>query len=415
MENNYVKRIVETESSEKLKASGAVLIRGPKACGKTVLAKRYAKSILRVDTDPIVPIKMQFSPKELLDGETPRLIDEWQKQPILRDFVRHEVDERNKVGQFILTGSSTPDDESEQHSGAGRFTVIDMNTLSWLEMGYSTGKVSLSKLLDGEAIPSDEPSITFNELIERIIIGGWPSNLGKDLESARIVNRDYLKLISEVDISRVKGSIRRDPLKVKAMIKSLARNISTPADMQTIADDTENEGAQITRATSFDYYAALSRLMIVKEQPAWNTHLRSTAELRKTPKRHFCDVSLVAAALDINKDRITQDPNFLGFIFESLVVQNISIYANAINANVYYYRDSSGNEIDAIVQRENGDWAGFEIKLNENDAQLAAEKLIEISKNIKTPPKSLNIITPAPRSYPLKNGVNVISIASLGI
>jgi predicted AAA+ superfamily ATPase len=413
--DKYIKRLAESELEAKLKASGAVLIRGPKACGKTILAKRYAKSVLQVDTDPIVPIKIQYSADALLAGATPRLLDEWQKQPSLRTFVRHEVDDRGQAGQFILTGSSTPDDDRDEHSGAGRFTVIDMLPFSWLEMGYSTGKISLDRLLDGASVPIDEPKTTFDDLIERLIVGGWPVNHGKDFESARILNRDYLKLISEVDISRVKGSIRRDPLKVKAMIKSLARNISMPADMQTIANDTEGGEEQITRATAFDYYAALSRLMIVKEQPAWNTHLRSAAELRKTPKRHFCDVSLVAAALDLDRDRIIQDLNFLGFIFESLVVQNLFIYANALNAQVYYYRDSNGDEIDAVVQRENGNWAGFEVKLNIEDAAKASQKLLNIAKNIRTAPKSLNIITPAPRSYTLPNGVNVISLASLGV
>jgi predicted AAA+ superfamily ATPase len=415
---SYIKRLIDTELQRKLAASGAVLIRGAKACGKTESAKQFAKSILQVDRDENIPLLFETAPKRILMGETPRLIDEWQVLPKLWDHVRHEVDERQQKAQFILTGSAHPEENTKMHSGAGRFTILDMRTMSWQELGLSSGKISLADLFESKSIDIyDEPQ-ELDLIIGQLIKGGFPRQMNSSVAQAADINRAYVELLADVDMSRV-SQTKRDPIKVRSLLKSLARNTSTLVDNAVLEKDIkEHETKSLSRPTIYDYLDVLQRLMILEDQPAWNTHIRSTHTLRNSAKRHFTDVSLAAAALGANEQTLFNDLKFTGFLFESMVVHDLRVYGQANDAKVYHYRDSSGLEVDSIVQKYNGAWCAFEIKLGIGEIEEAAANLLRFAAQIDTQksgiPKSLNIITGTGMSYTRKDGINVISFASLG-
>jgi len=413
----YFKRISDRELERKLNSSGAVLIRGTKACGKTESAKQFAGSILNIDQDEQVPVLMETAPQRLLLGKTPRLIDEWQEQPKIWNYIRHEIDNRGQTAQFILTGSANPEESVKMHSGAGRFTTLDMRTMSWQELGFSSGKISIKNLFEGAKIDIYDEPADLEFIVEKIIIGGFPALLGKNINQAMDLNRAYVDSL-RVDMSRV-SNVRRDPVKVRSLLRSLARNTATMVDITTLeADILEKENSDISRPTIYEYLDALNRLMMTEEQPAWNTHIRSSSSLRKAPKRHFTDVSLSVAALGANKKSLLADLNFTGFLFESLATHELRVYAQANDAKVYHYRDSSNLEVDAIVQKYNGDWCAFEIKLGTGqieEAAAALKKFVSILDDKKVQaPKSLNIITGTGISYTRNDGINVISLASLG-
>ena len=415
---SYIKRLVEDELLAKMAASGAVLIKGPKSCGKTETAIQYAKSVLRMDRDPQVPVMMATNPQLLLEGETPRLIDEWQEQPEIWNYVRHEVDKRKSKGVFILTGSANPPEHVRLHSGAGRFTVLQMNTMTWQELGYSSGTVKMSDLLLGADINYYEPAISLESIIERICVGGWPTLINENYKNALNMNRGYIDLLCEVDMSQVSG-VKRNPDKVRSLFRSLARNVATLVDNKTLEKDVKiNESSELSRNTVSDYMDALSKLMILYEQPAFSPHIRSSASLRKSPKRHLCDPSLAVAALGLDKEALLKDIKYTGFLFESLATHELNIYAKTNDATVFHYNDSYGYEVDAIVQKRNGDYAAFEIKLGVGFIDEAAKNLKKFVGNIDIEkmetPKSLNIITGTGMSYRRPDGINVISLASLG-
>jgi predicted AAA+ superfamily ATPase len=414
----YSPRISDAELERKLNASGALLIRGMKACGKTASAKQFANSVVAFDQDEQVPLFMETAPKRLLLGETPRLIDEWQEYPKIWNYVRHEVDDRNLSAQFILTGSANPEESIKMHSGAGRFTIMDMRTMSWQEMGYSSGKIRLSDLFESKRIDIYDEASDLELIVERIIKGGFPSLMNKSLRQSAEINRAYIDLLAEVDMSRV-SEVKRNPDKVRKLLRSLARNSATMVDVTSLeADIKDRDKTEISRPTIYDYLETLERLMIVENQPVWNTHIRSSAMLRKSPKRHFSDVALAVAALGISKESLLNDVKFTGFLFESLVVHNLRVYAQANDAKVYHYYDSSGLEVDAIVQKYDGEWSAFEIKLGIGQIDDAAKNLLKFAANLDdkyvNPAKSLNIITGTGISYTRADGVNVISLASLG-
>lgn len=415
---SYVRRLIEDDLLDKMSASGAVLIKGPKSCGKTATAKQYAKSILEMDRDLQVPVMMATNPRLLLVGDTPRLIDEWQEQPEIWNYVKHEIDDRNAKEQFILTGSANPTDNVKLHSGAGRFTVLQMDTMTWQELGFSTGTVKMSDLLLGSLNDFYEPAITLDFIIDKMCIGGWPGLIDESVKNALNMNRGYVDLLCEVDMSRVSG-IKRDPLKVRSLLRSIARNTATLVDNKTLERDVKTiDNNVLSRNTISDYLNALSRLMILYEQPAFNLHIRSSASLRKSPKRHLCDPSLAVALLGLDNESLKKDIKFTGFLFESLVIHELNVYAKANDATVFHYNDSYGYEVDAIVQKRNGDYAAFEVKLGVGYIDEAAENLKKFATNIDTTkmelPKSLNIISGMSMSYRRPDGVNVISLASLG-
>lgn len=415
---DYKNRISDEELNRKLSASGAVLIRGAKACGKTESAKQLANSVLHLDRDEQAQLLFDTAPKRLLLGDTPRLIDEWQVIPKLWDHIRHEVDDRKKNAQFILTGSAHPEESAKMHSGAGRFTIVDMRTMSWQELALSTGLVKLSDLFEGKPIEIQDDRTELELIVDQIIKGGFPSLINSNVRQAMDVNRAYVELLAEVDMSRVSDT-RRDPQKIRSLLKSLARNTSTLVDNAVIGKDIKaHESVGLSRPTLYDYLDTLHRLMILEDQPAWSTHIRSSYTLRNSPKRHFTDVSLAVAVLGANQQLLLNDLNFTGFLFESMVVHDLRVYAQANDAKVYHYRDSSGLEVDSIVQKYNGDWSAFEIKLGTGQIEEAAENLLRFAQLVDTEksgkPKSLNIITGTGMSYTRKDGVNVIALASLG-
>jgi hypothetical protein len=415
---SYIKRIIEEDLLEKLSASGAVLIKGPKACGKTETAKQFAKSLLEIDRDKQVPVMMATNPQLLLAGDTPRLIDEWQEQPEIWNYVRHEVDDRKAKGQFILTGSANPTDDAKLHSGAGRFTLVQMDTMSWQELGYSSGKVQVSDLLQGSFPNFYDSGTSLDFIIDKMLIGGWPALLDASTKNALKMNRGYIDLLCEVDMSRISG-VKRDPIKVRSLLRSIARNTATLVDNKTLEQDVKtSDRNELSRNTLSEYLDALLHLMILVEQPAFNPHIRSSASMRKSPKKHLCDTSLAVAALGLDKESLIKDIKYTGFLFESLATHELNVYAKANDANVFHYNDSYGLEMDAIVQKRNGDYAAFEIKLGVGYIDEAAENLKKFAANINTSkmdlPKSLNIITGTGMTYRRPDGINVISLASLG-
>ncbi len=416
--SNYISRLTDEELLRKLDVSGALLIRGMKACGKTVSAKQFSNSILQLDQDEQVPLLIETAPQRLLIGKTPRLIDEWQEQPKIWNYIRHEVDNRQDVAQFILTGSANPEENTKMHSGAGRFTILDMRTMSWQELGFSTGKMSLKHLFEGAKIVCFDEPTELEFIVERLIIGGFPALMKKSWKQASDMNRAYVDLLAEVDMSRV-SSIKRDPQKVRNLLRSLARNTAKMVETTTLASDIRaKDFMEISRPSIYDYLDALDRLMITENQPAWNTHIRSSSSMRKSSKRHFSDVSLAVAALGLNKDALLKDLKFTGFLFESMVTHDLRVYAQVNDAKVFHYHDSSGLEVDAIVQKNSGEWCAFEIKLGVGQIEEAAASLKKfasiLDKDSVQAPKSLNIITGTGISYTRNDGINVISMASLG-
>ena len=414
----YFPRLIEGDLIEKMAASGAVLIKGPKSCGKTATAKQFAKSVLEMDRDIQVPIIMATDPRMLLAGESPRLIDEWQIYPEIWNYVRHEVDDNIKKGQFILTGSANPNDNIKLHSGAGRFTVLQMDTLTWQELGFSSGAFKMSDLLRGVLIDINEPGVSLDFIIDRLCIGGWPGLISANTKNALSMNRGYVDLLCEVDISRLSG-VKRDPNKMRSLLRSIARNSATLVDNKTLEQDVKTiDKNELSRNSITDYLDALLRLMVLYEQPAFNPHIRSSASLRKSPKRHLCDTSLAVAALGLDQDSLFKNIQYTGFLFESLVIHELNVYAKANDAMVFHYNDSYGNEVDAIVQKRNGDYAAFEIKLGVGYIEEAASNLKKFAASIDSSkmelPKSLNIISGTSMSYRRPDGINVISIASLG-
>ena len=417
-QNSYRERLTDKELLDKLDSGGALLIRGMKACGKTESARQYSNSVLAMDRDSQVPLLMSTAPERLLLGETPRLIDEWQEHPKIWNYVRHEVDDRKKSAQFILTGSANPEESIKMHSGAGRFTTLDMRTMSWQEMGYSTGKISLNDLFESAKIDIYDEPTDLEFIVERIIAGGFPGLLRKNTRQARDLNRAYVDLLAEVDISRVSDT-KRDPIKVRNLLRSLARNTATMVDISTLEKDIRlRDFKDLSRPTIYDYLTALDRLMITENQLPWPTHIRSSSSLRKAPKRHFTDVALAVASLGLKKEALLKDIRYVGFLFESLVVHELRVYAQVSDAKVYHYHDSSGLEVDAIVQKYNGDWCAFEIKLGTGQIEDAAKSLKKfvsiLDFDTVQKPKSLNIITGTGISYTRNDGINVISLASLG-
>ena len=414
----YQKRLTDKALAERLQSSGAVLIEGTKGCGKTETAKQMSASIIRFDTDEQVRIMMEINPKNVLAGAAPRLLDEWQEYPQIWNYVRHEVDERKLKGQFILTGSATPDDKARRHSGVGRFSVIKMRPMSFYEKGWSTGEVSLSSLMRGEVPFSNPVAFDIGELAEKITLGGWPGLIGENAsEGLRFVS-DYVSLIAEVDLSRVSDK-RRDPYKVMRLLQSLARNISTEVTITALSKDTGGSDRELDDETATGYLSALERLMVVDNLPAWNTHIRSSDMLRKSPKRHFADQSLAVGALGLSIDKLTADLNYFGLLFESLAIKDLRIYAEAGGGKTFHYRDSRGVEIDSIVEYADGTWGAFEIKLGIGAVDNAAENLLKFAAKIDTEktktPAALTVLTGNGFAYRRPDGVNVVPLLTLTV
>jgi len=415
-QSDYLKRFTDKALQNRLKESGAILITGPKSCGKTETAKQAAKSFVRMDTDDDIKAIMEFAPKSMLDGAVPRLIDEWQEYPQIWNYVRREVDDRKKKGQFILTGSANPEERARLHSGAGRFSVIKMRTMSLFEKGWSTGEVSLAKIIKRSAPGSGQVDFSLEDLAEKITIGGWPNLIGAGRKAALRFMQDYIALIAEVDISRFGGK-RRDPQKLIRLMQSLARNISTEASISSLAKDAGGDQTKLNDETVTEYLEALERLMVVEPLPAWSTHIRSADTLRKAPKRHFTDPSLAVGALGLTPAKLKADLNYFGLLFESLVIRDLRIYAEANDGKVYHYRDSRDMEVDAIIEYPDRTWAAFEVKMGFAAQNDAAENLLAFAKKVDQKkmgaPAALTVITANGAACRRKDGVNVVPLETL--
>jgi uncharacterized protein len=413
----YLPRIVDTELRTHLASLGGVVIEGPKACGKTATALQVAASNLRLDVDANARRAVELDPRLVLDGATPRLIDEWQIEPGIWNHVRRAIDDRGEAGQFLLTGSAFPADDVTRHTGAGRIGRLRMRPMSLLESGGSSGAISLARLLAGDAARSPDTDLGVPEIAERVAIGGWPGLQHRDGDVALRATRAYVDEIRRLDIDRVDGG-RRDPERVGRMLRSLARNTATHASLSTIAHDTGIEGDPIRRETVADYLDALTRLMVVEDQPAWRPSLRSKTALRSGPKRHFVDPSLAVAAMRATPKDLLADLELLGFLFESLVVRDLRVYAQAAEADVLQYRDSNGLEVDAIVRRPGGPWAAFEIKLGAGRVDEAAKTLLRFVERIDTDkvsqPAALGVIVGSGYGYMRDDGIAVVPIGALG-
>ena len=421
MENKYLKRIADRVLQDRLAASGAVLIEGPKWCGKTRTALENSKSHLFMQ-DPDKAISYlkaaDTKPSLLLKGDTPRLLDEWQTAPVLWDAVRFMVDQRGKSGQFILTGSAVPKDNVVQHTGTGRISRLLMRPMSLYESMESNGSVSLKALFDGETEIDNFSTLTIEQITFAIVRGGWPASIGKSEKIALRHAIDYVEAIINADVSRVDG-IEKNPVRVRALLRSLSRNISTLATIRTIHDDIAMGDADesISEKTISQYLGALDRIFVTENLPAWNPALRSKTAIRTSPKRQFVDPSIAAAAMRLTPSRLLEDFNYFGFLFESLCDRDLRIYAEAIDGQVFHYRDASGLEADAVIALNDGRWAAVEVKLGSKEIEDAAVHLLELKNKVNTEkmrePSFLMILTGTEIAYRREDGVYVVPLGCL--
>lgn len=410
----YRTRTIDALLASALDAVGAVAIEGAKAVGKTETGRRASRSEVRVDT---LAARQAFAadPGLLLAGATPRLIDEWQVEPELWNYVRHAVDDRQAAGQFILTGSAVPRDDPTRHPGAGRFIHLRMRPMTLTETGHSLGSVSLAAVLRGDRVAAPDPGLTIQDVAERITVGGWPAHLGLSAAQSLRAMNGYIDDICRVDVQRLDGS-RRDPDGVRRLISSLARNIATPVSIEALTADANGTDGTYAAETISAYLAALARLMVTEDLPAWKPALRSRARLRAAPVRHLVDPSLATAALNASPARVLREINWMGFLFESLVVRDLRVYAQALDGQMFHYRDSNGLEADAIIELPDGRWAAFEIKLGSTPAIVddAAANLLKLESLVAGEgPAALGVITGTGYSLTRPDGVLQIAIGAL--
>lgn len=372
---------------------------------------------MRLDVDFEARQAAALEPAFVLDGRTPRLIDEWQLEAAIWNHIRRAIDDRRRPDQFILTGSAIPADDATRHLGAGRLTRLRMRPMSLYEMGQSTKRTSLASLLDGGAKGSPEANLTLAELAEQIALSGWPSLIGRRRGEALSFAADYLEEIRRIDVSAV-SAVRRDPVKVGRLLRGIGRNVATSVSIATLARDAGGDNRPLSYETIDAYLDSLRRLMIVEDQPAWGVRLRTTHVLREAAKIHFVDPSLAVAAMGAGPERLLKNLNLLGLLFESMVVRDLRVYAQATDADVFHYRDSDGLEVDAIVETGDGRWAAFEIKLGANRVEEGAENLHRFVKRIDSsrcgPPAALGVIVSSGYGYRREDGIYVIPIGALG-
>ncbi|MCR5737722.1 MAG: DUF4143 domain-containing protein [Eubacterium sp.] len=418
----YKKRIIDQKVEEYLKSFGAVCIEGPKWCGKTWTSSYHSRSEIFIG-NPEGNFQnrqlAQMSPALVLNGETPRLIDEWQEVPQLWDAVRYHVDQSNKKGQFILTGSATPNHKGILHSGAGRIGRLRMYPMSLYEAGKSTGDVSLKELCEGRINAKITGEVDLRLLVDYIIRGGWPDNQEVSLQYASNLPQEYIKAIVQDDIYRLDG-VKRDVHKVELLLRSLARNESTTVTNRTLKNDIKSiDDEDIDVETVASYLNIFKRLFLIDNQKPYSTKIRSSVRVKQAEKRHFSDPSLACALLKTTPEMLIGDLNTFGFLFESLCERDLKIYAESFGGELYHYQDYSGKEIDAVIELPNGEWCGFEIKLGAHQIDEAAANLLSIQKDILSDKngraaKTLCVICGMSNAaYQRPDGVYVVPITSL--
>lgn len=420
----YRPRIADKMLSRRLMGVGAVLIQGPKWCGKTTTAEQQAKSIVYLDDPEYMEQNVELanlSPKKLLAGETPRLIDEWQLAPQLWDAARFEIDHRNEEGLFIFTGSAVPTDTNKiHHSGTGRFSWLTMRTMSLFESGESTGEVSLNDLFKTPNFDIfGTNSLNIDAIAWLICRGGWPRAATINKEVALDMAYRYYEAVVNNDISRI-DNVKRDAERTKRILRSIARNQCAPISINTICADIENNDASAAnRQTITSYIDALKKIFVLEDSPAWNPNLRSKTAIRSSETRYFSDPSIGAAALGIGPNDLINDLNTMGLFFEAMCVRDLRVYADAIDGAIYHYRDSNGLECDAVLHLRNGDYGLIEIKLGgEKKIEEGAQNLKLLASKIDTlkmkAPSFLMVLTGTSK-YALRreDGVYVVPIGCL--
>lgn len=412
----YRPRTVDKLLADKLAHTYAVLIEGPKACGKTETARHAASSEVLLDIDRPAQAALDVDPALVLAGSTPRLLDEWQVGgTTLWNTVRRTVDERRQPGQFILTGSATPRDDVDRHTGSGRIGRIRMRPMCLFEQGRSTAQVSIASLFDGETPACADPGLSVFDILDLITVGGWPMNLTRDVEQSRKANIDYLANVIEFDVPTV-GGYARQPRALGRAIETLARNTSTTTKIAVLARETEGPDG-VARSTIYQYLDALDRLMVSDDVPAWPAHLRSATRLLTEPKRHFTDPSLAVAALRATPARLMADLNYAGLLFESMVVRDLRALVAPLDGEVHHARLKNQAEADVVVTLPDGRWAAFEVKLGPERIDDAAASIQRFASNIDTAksgePSALGVITNATYGYRRADGVVVLPIGAL--
>lgn len=420
---NYRKRIADDILRRKLEGKGAVLIEGPKWCGKTTTAEQLAASILYMDEPEKKEQNIamsELSPKRLLKGATPRLIDEWQLAPKLWDAIRFEVDHRGELGQFILTGSAVPVDTTEiTHSGTGRFTWLTMRPMSLYESGDSTGDVSLKSMFDSTAEPDGASELGIDRLAFLICRGGWPQSVDMRDEIALDQAADYCDAVIRSDINRA-DNVQKSPEKVRRLMRSYARNQGCQVPNTVIAQDVAaNDEAPLSEETVASYVNALRKIFVVEDMPAWNPNLRSKTAIRSSDTRYYIDPSIAAAALGIGPSDLLNDLNTFGFLFETMCIRDLRVFADSLDGGVYHYRDKDGQECDAVIHLRNGKYGLVEIKLGgdrliEEGAKSLKSMEAKIDTDKMSAPSFLMVLTgTGDFAYRRRDGVYVIPIGCL--
>ena len=419
---NYMPRIVDTRIEEYLKAFGAVCVEGPRGCGKTWTSSYHCNSAIYIG-DPTGNFQnrqlAELSPELVLDGDTPRLVDEWPEAPSIWDAVRYRVDQTPQKGQFILTGSATPNHKGILHSGAGRIAKLRMRPMSLYESGDSSGTVSLEQLCRGQLNPAMTGEVSLKKLIELIIRGGWPGAVNLPVEQAALLPAEYLNAAIDDDVYRIDG-VKRNTTKMRLLLRSLAQNESTTISNRTLKKDIrEIDDENIDINTVKDYLDIFERLFILDNQPPFSTGVRSSVRVKQAAKRHFSDPSLACSLLKLTPSSLLGDLETLGFLFEALCERDLKIYAESFGGTLYHYQDYRGREIDACIELPDGQWCAFEIKLGANQIDAAAQSLLNIQKEFADdpkgkPPAALCVLCGmANAAYRRPDGVFVVPITAL--
>lgn len=415
----YYQRLIEKEIEKKLKSSGAIVVAGPKFCGKTTTCMLYQKSFIKLNTKQAITMA-RMNPKAVLGGEKPRLIDEWQTTPDIWNQVKDDLDFDYQFGKYILTGSSTPADKTEiHHSGAGRIAPLKMRPMSLWESKESKGTVSLSDLFDGGAeFPWDiNADFTLDDVAFLICRGGWPISVLAQRDIALEITKNYYNGLFVFEDSENERFRNKKPEVLRMILRSYARNISTEAAVSTIISDIRqsNERTMDTK-TYDDYMEALKDLYIIEDMEAWNPNIRSKTSIRSTPTRHFVDTSIACRSLGVSPEDLKRDLESFGLFFEDFAVRDLAIYANSLGGTVKHYRDNAGLECDAVVHLEDGRWGGIEIKLGGddliNDGASSLKKLRDkiIEKSDEKAPSFLLVLTAVGGAYQREDGVFVAPI-----
>lgn len=420
--NNYKVRVADEKIEKYLRLFGAVCIEGPKYCGKTWAGRKHANSetLLHTSTgENSNEVELaKISPKIILEGEKPKLIDEWQEATNLWDEIRTDVDKSGLKGQYILTGSSTPKRKGINHSGAGRFGKIHLRTMSLYESGDSSGLVSLKDICYGKDIAVSTGEVDIKKLANLIIRGGFPGYINYSANDARTAVKEYIDLIIDDDMSRLDG-INRDKHKMKLLLKSLARNESTTVTNTTLKNDiNEIDNEDIDKDTLANYLNALDKLYLLDNDEPYSTNIRSSVRVKQSEKRHFVDPSIVCALLNLTEEKLLGDLETFGLFFEAMVERDLKIYADSFDAKNFHYQDYLNREIDHIIELEDGNWCCFEIKLGANAIDGAAKNLVQIKESIiaeggKAPSVLCVICGLTNAAYKRPDGVYVVPITAL--